>query len=125
MGFNFRKTIKIGGVNLNLSKRGLGASVGVKGVRVGVNAKGKRYSALSIPGTGIRYSSTEGRGYDDDAPSTGIFRRFVGSMILIVALLIGIAAVASGFTNGFGNSATIILGVVCFFALWLGSKIHG
>jgi tetratricopeptide (TPR) repeat protein len=57
MGFRFRKTIKMGPVNLNISKSGVGTSIGGKGLRVGVNAKGKGYTSASIPGTGIRYTS--------------------------------------------------------------------
>lgn len=55
MGWSIRrrKGLLGGLVNLNLSKSGLGVSVGVKGARVGVNAKGQTYSQVSIPGTGI------------------------------------------------------------------------
>ena len=40
MGFYLRKTIKVGGVNFNLSKSGIGVSAGVKGLRVGMNGRG-------------------------------------------------------------------------------------
>jgi hypothetical protein len=43
MGLYLRKSFKAGPVRLNLSKRGLGASVGVKGLRVGTSASGKNY----------------------------------------------------------------------------------
>jgi hypothetical protein len=43
MSFGFRKSKSFGGVRLNLSKSGIGASVGVKGLRVGVSSKGKSY----------------------------------------------------------------------------------
>jgi hypothetical protein len=45
MGLSFRKSFKLGPLRLNLSKSGVGASVGVKGARVGVDAKGKGYVA--------------------------------------------------------------------------------
>ncbi len=57
MGFRFRKTVKMGPVNLNFSKSGIGTSIGGKGFRVGVNSKGKSYTSASIPGTGISYTS--------------------------------------------------------------------
>lgn len=45
MGWFLRKSIRLGPLRLNLSKRGLGASVGVKGLRAGVDASGKPYVA--------------------------------------------------------------------------------
>lgn len=45
MTFFLRKSFRLGPLRLNLSKRGLGASVGVKGARVGVDAQGKEYVA--------------------------------------------------------------------------------
>jgi len=55
MGFGFRKSISLGGgVRLNLSKRGIGASVGVKGFRVGIGPSGLRTRA-TLPGTGLYY----------------------------------------------------------------------
>lgn len=44
MGWFLRKSIRLGPLRLNLSKRGLGGSVGVKGLRAGV-ASGKPYVA--------------------------------------------------------------------------------
>jgi hypothetical protein len=44
MGFYIRKSFKIGPLRLNLSKSGLGASVGTKGARLGLSAKGKLYT---------------------------------------------------------------------------------
>ncbi|EGT4836545.1 TPA: DUF4236 domain-containing protein [Clostridioides difficile] len=59
MGFNFRKSINLGGgVKLNLGKKSVGVSAGVKGARVSVNSKGRKSATLSIPGTGISYTKT-------------------------------------------------------------------
>ena len=41
MGVYFRKSIKLGPMRLNLSKRGVGMSVGVKGLRIGTRAGGR------------------------------------------------------------------------------------
>lgn len=41
MGFYIRKSIKLGPVRLNLSRSGLGASVGVKGARIGTGPRGR------------------------------------------------------------------------------------
>jgi hypothetical protein len=45
MGSFLRKSFRVGPLRLNLSKRGIGASVGVKGARLGVDASGKPYAA--------------------------------------------------------------------------------
>jgi len=58
MGFGFRKSIKLGkGIRVNVGKRGLSLSTGVKGFRVGVGSRGLRTTA-SIPGTGLYYTKT-------------------------------------------------------------------
>ncbi|MCM1338946.1 MAG: DUF4236 domain-containing protein [Muribaculaceae bacterium] len=43
MGFHIRKSFKAGPVRFNLSKSGIGASIGVKGLRLGTNSQGKSY----------------------------------------------------------------------------------
>jgi hypothetical protein len=53
MSVFFRKSAKIGPVRLNFSKHGVGVSAGVKGLRVGVNAKGQRY--MSGGGGGLYF----------------------------------------------------------------------
>src|SRR5262249_5628448 len=45
MTWYLRKSLRFGPLRLNLSKRGVGASVGVKGARIGVDAGGKPYAA--------------------------------------------------------------------------------
>ena len=49
MGLSFRRRKKIGGVNLSLSNRGLGASVGRRGARV--SSRGW----LSLSGLGLLF----------------------------------------------------------------------
>jgi hypothetical protein len=53
MGWNFRRSLNLGPLRLNASKSGIGYSVGVRGFRVGKDAKGRKYTATSIPGAGI------------------------------------------------------------------------
>lgn len=55
MGFSFRKSYTFGPLRVNLSKSGVGFSFGVKGLRVGSNANGRKYVSASVPGTGARY----------------------------------------------------------------------
>jgi hypothetical protein len=49
----FRRSLKLGPLKLNFSKSGVGYSVGIRGFRVGKDAKGRSYTAASIPGTGF------------------------------------------------------------------------
>ncbi len=59
MGFRLSKSIKVvPGVRLNVSSRGLGYSVGGKGMRVTRHANGRVSRTLSIPGTGLSHQST-------------------------------------------------------------------
>lgn len=60
MGLRFRKSIKIGPARVNLSKSGIGYSVGTKGFRVTKKAGGGTRTTASIPGTGISYSTSSG-----------------------------------------------------------------
>jgi len=53
MAWRFRRSLKLGPIRLNLSKSGVDYSAGVRGFRVGKDAKGRSYTAASIPGTGI------------------------------------------------------------------------
>ena len=53
MGFFFRKAINLGPVRLNLSKSGVGVSVGAKGVRIGKTARGKSY--VRVGSNGVYY----------------------------------------------------------------------
>lgn len=67
MGLRYRKSKKLGPVRLNLSKSGLGASVGVKGFRVTKTASGRVRTTASIPGTGISYVKETGGKRPDGA----------------------------------------------------------
>lgn len=61
MGFRFRKSIKIGkSARINLSKSGIGYSVGTKGFRYTQKANGGTRTTTSIPGTGLSYVKETG-----------------------------------------------------------------
>ena len=55
MGFTYRKSVNLGPFRVNLSKSGLGYSVGGRGFHVGTTARGHKYTSFSIPGTGVGY----------------------------------------------------------------------
>jgi hypothetical protein len=55
MGFFYRKSVNFGPFRVNLSKSGVGYSVGGSGFRVGKSGNGRKYTAFSLPGTGVGY----------------------------------------------------------------------
>lgn len=61
MGFRFRKSKKIGPFRVNVSKSGIGWSVGTKGFRYTKRADGKTQKTYSMPGTGISYVDVKGK----------------------------------------------------------------
>lgn len=64
MGFRFRKSINMGPLRVNLSKSGIGYSVGGKGARYTKTANGKTRTTLNIPGTGLSYVEETGKRKD-------------------------------------------------------------
>jgi hypothetical protein len=91
MGLRFRRSIKVmPGVHLNLSGSGLGLSVGPRGLRAGLDAKGRRYVSAGIPGTGL-----SSRHYVSQADAPTGQQPTAGSQAgaLIVFAIIGGAAV--------------------------------
>ena len=60
MGFTFRKSIGVGPFRVNLSKSGVGYSVGAAGFRTGISGKGRKYTSFGIPGTGVGYRTSKG-----------------------------------------------------------------
>jgi hypothetical protein len=57
MRFFFRRSLRVGPLRFNLSKRGVDASVGVRGARVGIDASGKEYVAGGRGGIYFRASA--------------------------------------------------------------------
>jgi hypothetical protein len=60
MGFYLRKSFRAGPIRINLSTGGIGASIGVRGARVGVSSRGRAYFAGGAGGVFFR-SSLSGR----------------------------------------------------------------
>jgi len=93
MGLLFRKRLRLSKwLSLNLSKSGVGLSVGPPGAKLSVNSKRARMQ-LGIPGTGIGYrrdvsmSHGEGAGAPTQQPATPPIRR---SWSWVWLLLIGL-----------------------------------
>lgn len=106
MGFNFRKSINLGfGSRLNLSKSGIGTSIGIKGARIGAGPKGTRVTG-SVPGTGLYYTKNINtkKGSDSQIES----EKKQGLKFLFIILL------SFGFLiNLFSNTAFNIYLVIC------------
>lgn len=90
MGFNFRKSIKLGkGTKLNLSKSGIGLSTGTKGFRVSKGPRGSKVTA-GIPGTGIYYTKNIGskKNVKNSSKETsgGLILFIVGLLLLAVTI---------------------------------------
>lgn len=89
MGVRFRKSIKAGPVRINLSKSGVGYSVGGKGFRVSKKSTGGVRTTASIPGTGISYISESGGGKRPAAQSAYVESKPITSTDLCLCLLLG------------------------------------
>lgn len=92
MGLRFRKSFNIlPGVKVNLNKKSAGVTLGTKGVHYTVNTSGKRTASVSLPGTGLSYSTSSGGGKKGakkktaDTPKAK-FNKVLGIVIAVVAV---------------------------------------
>ena len=100
MGFRFSKSFKLGPTRINLSKSGIGMSVGANGVRVGAGPRGA-YATVGLPGTGISHTVHAGTGRrrarsGDSAGQQAALKSLLGCLgiaFLAVTELILVAAV--------------------------------
>ena len=61
MGLRFRKSFKIApGVRFNVGKKSHGISIGGRGGGISFNSKSGTHARVSIPGTGISYTTKVG-----------------------------------------------------------------
>jgi hypothetical protein len=58
VGFYYRKSVSVGPFRVNVSKSGVGYSVGGRGFRTGLSSRGRRYTTFNIPGTGMGYRTS-------------------------------------------------------------------
>lgn len=111
MGLNFRKSINLGkGFKLNIGKKSVGISGGVKGARVSINSSGRKTATFSIPGTGLSYSvnlnklgkkkSSSKKGtnttVEDDTPTNININGFTAILLLIIVILL-LVIIGAGF----------------------------
>ena len=84
MGWSYRKSVNLGPFRVNLSKSGVGYSLGGAGFRTGRSARGRRYTSFSIPGTGLRYNAPQAGG----GGGTGCLFGLAALLPLFVTLLV-------------------------------------
>lgn len=77
MSWRWRKSIGRGPFRINITKRGIGYSVGIPGLRYGRSPTGRKYVSQGIPGTGlyrIKYlgAKIRGRGQTALPPQTTV-----------------------------------------------------
>ena len=101
MSMRFRKSFKAGGLNLNVNKKSIGVSSGVRGAHISANSKGGVTRSAGIPGTGISFrSSSKGSSKDDGCLVSGL------KVFLFVALALLIVY--------YGWIPTLIVGIIYF-----------
>lgn len=61
MGWRWRKSFKNGPIRWTLSRRGVGWSVGIPGIRYGRSPTGEPYISVGVPGTGLYWLKYFGR----------------------------------------------------------------
>jgi hypothetical protein len=55
MGWRFRKIFQTGPLRWSITKKGVGWSWGIPGIRYGVSPTGQHYVSFGIPGTGLYF----------------------------------------------------------------------
>lgn len=90
MGFRFRKSLNLGKhFRINLSKSGIGYSIGTKGIRLSHGADGKDRLTTSIPGTGLSSTQTlpPSRKKSKSSGCLTVFLVPAGVVVLILLIL--------------------------------------
>lgn len=89
MGFFFRKRFRLcKGIDLNLSKNGVGVSVGVKGFRISRNAKGQTY--LNCGSNGMYYRKRLDKSNTDLNTDEEMAKAIaIGITLIIIFLFVG------------------------------------
>lgn len=116
-GFGFRKSVRLGGARLNLSKSGLGASIGAGGMRVGTGPRGSRLS-MSKGGLTFRRGifrkgrreavsredfETEQEYLASQATARGVLSYLFVSVVKAVLIVLLLGAIAVGAIIYFGT----------------------
>jgi hypothetical protein len=101
MAWTFRRQIKLGPINLNFSRSGIGGSAGAGPFRTGVDAKGRHYTYVRGP-FGLynrQYHSSAGQA---SAPQAAPAPESVAGKDSLIALVFSAGAVIVLFNGAFG-----------------------
>src|SRR5580658_906360 len=108
MGFRFHRSIKVfPGLRLNFGKRGISASIGVRGAHVTFGKTGTR-TTVGLPGSGLSYTHLEKRHHeiraipavaepttDPAAPQGSAQRGVLWMGLIVIAFVVAIGHVTS------------------------------
>ncbi len=112
MGWRFRKSLSLGkGIRLNVGKRGLGLSAGVKGLRVGFGNRGV-YTSAGIPGSGLYTVNYFGRGSKYSGKIITKSGSSLGGVFILILGIIGFIFAISIPAVGF---PLLIIGGVAYY----------
>jgi hypothetical protein len=88
----FRRRIRIApGVWLNVNKRSVGVSAGVRGARASINTDGQRTTSVGVPGTGLYYRWQQG---PVPGPPQATFGTFMAGVVIVLLVVGAILALA-------------------------------
>ncbi|MDE2564820.1 MAG: DUF4236 domain-containing protein [Burkholderiales bacterium] len=96
--FRLRKTIRLApGIRLNLSRKGISASVGPRGATFNIGGRRGARATVGVPGTGVSYTqplNPPGHRHDPGGqPGRGAGSRLLGRGLAIVALVSAVSLV--------------------------------
>lgn len=138
MGIRFRKSVNAGTVRVNISKSGVGCSIGAKGFRVTKKTGGGTRTTVSIPGTGISYvkdSKKRGNGMknkiepivshdlDQDPGRQPENNASVTKTELVLAWLLGAFGAHKFYRKKIGVGILYLITFGLFFIGWIGDAI--
>ena len=84
MGLRIRRSVQLfPGVRLNLGKTGVGISAGVRGLRVGIDSRGRKYGSAGLPGTGLSIREYEHEHRELPPPGRHIEIQPLGWLVII------------------------------------------
>ena len=121
--FRFRRSVKIApGLRLNINKKSVGMSAGVRGARYSINSSGRRTSSVGIPGTGLSYRTQHSGDHPKVTDAADpVTENKIPSPTRLLASLVGwltLLAFVIAILNGAGFAGTIAgIGIVVYIFL--------
>lgn len=99
MGWTFRKRVKLGPINVNLSRSGVGLSAGAGPFRAGVDARGRKYTSVRGPfGLSNRQYYSANRSQASVNPNASALKDAV--WVLLVSIVSLVASFSGGIKPG-------------------------